>query len=364
MRSPDSAPRYARGVKCSPTAMPRRCLPAKLAAATAARVSGTEMSRLDTLDDAPVATAPAASLPTLDLRQADAAVAAMARGCREWGVFHLVGHGLALEALQEVRDLSRAFFARPQGEKRALSRSKANPWGYFDRELTKTRRDRKEIFDIACGDGGPGAPFEGATPWPREPARFEAVMRRYADACAELSARLLAILAQSLGVPEAALAGRFRPSHSSFLRLNYYPVRDALADELGPSDLGIHHHTDAGALTVLLQDAVSGLQVFRDGLWHDVAPLDGALTVNIGDLVQVWSNDRYPAPIHRVRAMTREDRYSAAFFYNPSYTATIAPEVAGEPAHYRPFSWKAFRAGRAEGDYADYGQEVQISDFL
>jgi isopenicillin N synthase-like dioxygenase len=57
--------------------------------------------------------------------------------------------------------------------------------------------------------------------------------------------------------------------------------------------LGVKHHTDAGALMILLQDVQPALEVFRDGRWHLVEPLADALVVNIGDVVEVWSNDRY-----------------------------------------------------------------------
>jgi hypothetical protein len=50
--------------------------------------------------------------------------------------------------------------------------------------------------------------------------------------------------------------------------------------------VGIKSHTDAG-LTVLLQNQVGGLQVKHGSEWVDVKPLPGALTVNIGDFIQV-----------------------------------------------------------------------------
>lgn len=77
----------------------------------------------------------------------------------------------------------------------------------------------------------------------------------------------------------------------------------------------MHHHPDARALTVLLEDGTPGLQVLHDGQWHDVAAAPGPLIVNIGDMVQTWSNDRYLAPARDAGA---RDRYSAPFFYNPS----------------------------------------------
>ena len=93
------------------------------------------------------------------------------------------------------------------------------------------------------------------------------------------------------------------PSHTSFLRLNYYPVQDPLSDlpvaQREGTDLGVHHHSDAGAVTILIQDQVGYLQVLKDGMWHGVKSIEGALVIKFGDMVQVWSNDEYrTTPIH------------------------------------------------------------------
>jgi isopenicillin N synthase-like dioxygenase len=163
----------------------------------------------------------------------------------------------------------------------------------------------------------------------------------------------------------------FAGNHTGFIRLNYYPVRDPLAGSpvahQEEADLGVHHHTDAGALTVLLQDTVGGLQVFRDGFWHDIPPVEGAFVVNTGDMMQVWSNDIYQAAIHRVLAMESHDRYSIPFFFNPAATSTVRPLPSVVSKHhaarYRSINWSDFRSKRTDGDYADYGPEVQISQY-
>ena len=104
----------------------------------------------------------------------------------------------------------------------------------------------------------------------------------------------------------------------------------------------------------------------RAGQWHSISAERGSIVVNIGDVVQVWSNDRYIAPIHRVLASDQAVRYSAPFFLNPSFEASYAPlrgALRGAPPRYRAISWREFREGRARGDFADYGHEIQISDF-
>ncbi len=116
-----------------------------------------------------------------------------------------------------------------------------------------------------------------------------------------------------------------------------------------------------------MQDAQPGLEVFRNQRWHLVEPRADALVINIGDIVQVWSNDRYRASLHRVVADESAERFSAPFFFNPAYDMNYAPLPssidAQHPARYSAINWGEFREQRAAGDYADYGEEVQISDY-
>jgi isopenicillin N synthase-like dioxygenase len=287
---------------------------------------------------------------------------ALDEACRGWGCFQIVGHGIPEPLVAQTLEEMARFFALPRERKAAIERTRENAWGWFDQELTKNVRDWKEIFDFGpVADGGPMA---GSEPqWPDGLPEFRSSMEAFYAAAERVAEGLLAGISRCLGMPDDYLAAGYRAGHTSFLRLNYYPVCSA-PDE----HLGISRHTDAGAVTVLLADAEPGLQFLHDGEWHTVAPNPDALTVNIGDIVQVWSNDRYAAPVHRVLANAERERYSAPFFYNPSYDTDYAPLPGviskNRPARYRPINWGEFRAGRAAGDYADYGNEIQISDYL
>lgn len=314
----------------------------------------------------------APTVPVIDLSGPPATVRSqMARACADWGFFHLVGHGLDPDLLAAVMAQAQGLFRAPAQAKRALSRSRDNPWGYYDRELTKNRRDKKEIFDIgpdAADLPADGDTFSGATPFPAWQGGFEPTARAYFAACEQLCLRLLQVISTTLGADGDELARAFAGVHTSFLRLNHYPTSDPMGDEAAePAGLGIHYHTDAGAITVLLTDAVPGLQVLKDGVWRPVDPLPGGLIINMGDMVQIWSNDAYQAPLHRVLAMEARERFSLAYFFNPAYSAVIRPlpEAVVPPAspHYRDLPWGEFRRRRADGDFADYGAEVQIGDY-
>jgi isopenicillin N synthase-like dioxygenase len=298
------------------------------------------------------------------------------QACRDWGVFYLDGHTLDRELARRMFAAMHGFFAQPVALKQTVERTASNPWGFYDRELTKNVRDWKEIFDVGpdiTTDGLPGARAQ----WPDETRAvamrgFRETLQAYSAACEQVALRVLHAISANLGMPARYLDGCFDATQTSFLRLNHYPAcaNPAPADTPGipaSGHLGIHHHTDSGALTVLLQDGQAGLQVLHGEHWRLVQPRENALLVNIGDIVQVWSNDRYRAPLHRVLANATAARYSAPYFYNPSYTTVYAPlpgacDVAN-PARYRPIHWGEFRAARAAGDYADYGEEVQISRY-
>jgi isopenicillin N synthase-like dioxygenase len=309
------------------------------------------------------------SVPVIDTSRLGSSISlrAIDRACREWGFFQVVNHGIDGELTRGLQREMRAFFARPLAEKRRVERSAENPWGFYDRELTKNVQDWKHIFDCGPEDDG-----ELRTPWPSGSPGFRPALLAYMKACERLAFRLLAAVSLNLGMPADHLARGFRPSHTSFLRLNYYPVCPApeLPAEVRTPDrghLGVNHHTDSGALTLLLQDEVPGLEVHREGRWHLVEPREDALVVNIGDVVQVWSNDRYRAALHRVRASADRPRYSAPFFFNPAYDTHYAPLPttcgARSPARYRPIRWGEFRTLRAAGDYRDRGEEIQIDHY-
>ena len=319
------------------------------------------------LDLAPVAdTDTLGSVPVIDISAPwEEVVAEIAAACRDWGFFQVRGHGVPEAVMTDTLSAARAFFALPREAKRAYLRTRENPWGYYDRELTKNARDKKEVFDIgpdAAGQHSKGDAFEGRTRWPDKPANFRAAIEGYVSAADRVSTLLLKAIGEGLRASDT-IAAAFGAAHSSFLRLNHYTVEDPMAGEQSDrAGLGVHHHSDAGALTLLWQSDTAGLQVYRDGYWFGIPPIHDAFVINIGDMVQVWSNDLYIAPQHRVVAMESVDRFSFPYFCNPSYGAVVEP-LGPEAPHYRAVHWGEFRRKRADGDFADYGAEVQISDY-
>jgi isopenicillin N synthase-like dioxygenase len=298
------------------------------------------------------------------------AVQQIADAARRWGFFQIVNHEVPSADFAEVWSETQRLFQKPSAEKETLLRTLDNPWGYYNNELTKNQRDKKEVFDFT--DADPDPIYHSANRWPIADEEFKQLMLNHQQACTQISLCLLQAFCVGLDLPANYLQNEFSPGHTGFTRLNYYPVQDPMADSSHSyqptADLGVHHHTDAGALTILLQDSIGGLQVHHDDQWHNVPVVENAFVINTGDMMQVWSNDLYRAAIHRVLAMDTKDRYSVPFFFNPSARTTVEPLPStvneNKPSHYRPIDWAEFRSKRTDGDYANYGGEVQISQYL
>lgn len=315
------------------------------------------------------AAADAQHIPVIDVSdlESPAVLDQLALACKRWGFFQAVNHSLDTSRLQA---LAHDFFALPLDVKLAVKRRRDNARGYANDELTKQKVDWKEIFDF----GGPCVPradanacADGVSQWPAQLGdAFERDLMRYFNEAARLSHRLLRALAASVGLNATAAAECFA-QHTSFQRLNYYPVLPQAPE----GTLGISRHTDAGALTLLWQEpGVSSLQVYSgykedrgDGAWVTVHPLDGALTVNIGDMFHVMTGGVCAAPEHRVLTNPTRARLSSPFFFNPGFDCNVSVMLAQAPQRFRPINWGVFRSKRFEGDYADVGEETQIEHF-
>ncbi|KAK8964111.1 Flavonol synthase/flavanone 3-hydroxylase [Platanthera guangdongensis] len=300
-------------------------------------------------------------------------VAEVGAACRDWGFFQIVNHGVPAELLDRVHSAAGEFFALPIEEKRRVRRGDENPLGYYDTEHTKNVRDWKEVFDFTANDPiiTPVSSDSGEirtdvfwNQWPENPPDFRNACEEYAEAMKNLAFKLLKLLSLSLDLPP----NRFKPffvDQTSFLRLNYYPP--CPSPDLA---LGVGRHKDPGALSILSQDDVGGLDVKRkiDGEWVRVKPIPNAYIINIGDITQVWSNDAYESVEHRVSVNSERGRFSVPFFFNPAHYTDVRPleELTNEenPAKYEDYNWGQFLNSRTNSNFKKLHKEnMQISDF-
>lgn len=309
------------------------------------------------------------NVPTVDIsRPTQISMAAVDAACREHGFFLLTGHGLDA-LIAATWHQTRRFFAADRAVRVAIERTLENPLGYYDRELTKRKRDHKEVFDFVDH----ALPtLDAKNRWPDQLPGFRAGMVAFFDAFSLLAERTLSLVHDALTLSLPARNHNIGSRHSSTTRLNHYPLHDPVPQSerdqlpaLGATALG--YHTDPGVLTLLLQDDTGGLQTqTRDETWLDVPPTVGTVVVNLGDCMQAWTNDRYRAAVHRVLPMTQHNRYSIPYFYNPPRDAIIEPiaELCADGARYRAIAWREFIRARVTDNYSDLGSDdTQVTDY-
>lgn len=296
-----------------------------------------------------------------------------------WGFFELQGHGVEHQRRQDLFAAQRGFFALPDAEKLSLRRTAVNARGYNPGELTKNSLDAKEILDIghkpdptAADDALVNRVADGWNQMPKDAGISEPILS-WLDLCEPLAIEVYGWLLCAMGADEDLTS--LSDGHTSFLRLNAYSDAYQLTQQKStgtdsPAPLGIHRHTDAGLLTLLVEDGHHALQVLHEGQWRMIEPAPDAFIINTGDMLQVLSNDRFVAPEHRVLgSVGSQYRLSAAYFFNPPYEQVIQPKSSkhvdsnDDQPRYRGFTWKEFRGRRQAGDYEDLGEEVQISHY-
>src|SRR5690606_24581271 len=96
--------------------------------------------------------------------------------------------------------------------------------------------------------------------------------------------------------------------------------------EADDEQFGVSPHTDFGTLTLPCQDPIGGLQVQgRGGDWIVARPIEGTLVVNVGDLMERWTNLRFKSTPHRVINRTGRQRLSIAVFVDPNFETPVVP---------------------------------------
>lgn len=275
------------------------------------------------------------------------------------GFMYVKNHGIEQGFVDEVFDITRAFFNLPMADKMALhvSQSDVALRGYIEPFGENTdpgkTRDLKECFDIGPERAALQGPFFGPNQWPAAMPDFQRLVYGYHEKMVTLSKQLLRGIALSLDLPETHFEA-IMADPISIQRLLHYPPQNGIADK---DIIGIGAHTDYGNLTILAQDDVGGLQVMnRDGNWVDGTPIRGAFVINIGDLIQKLTNDIYLANMHRVINTSGRERYSIPFFIDADFDAVIAPlpscVSAANPQRYQPVTCGAHKFGRFVASYA------------
>jgi isopenicillin N synthase-like dioxygenase len=276
--------------------------------------------------------------------------------CRSTGFLAVSGHGVPQPIIDAAWSAAHAFFDLPAEAKDKVRAPYAGyPYGYLGpgvEALAKSKGadtppDLKESFNGGPLSVPPGLSDPEAlsfcyaeTIWPAAPEGFADAWKAYYREMENLAARIMRVFAVALKLPEHFFERMIDRPISAMRALNYPEASVAPK----PGQLRAGAHTDYGSLTILLPQAGSGgLQIYTpEGKWSEVPPVPGAFIINIGDLMALWTNDRWVSTLHRVVNSdgNAARRQSFAFFHQPNWDAEISCIESclapGETPRYAP----------------------------
>ena len=279
---------------------------------------------------------------TVDLQAQRKCAQEIFTACSSTGFFYLTNHGIPISLTDAVLSLGRDFFLESSTEeKAAVMREKvgvgngdgARGWQPLRDNVTLGKRDWQEALDLYCEDdgtenGGPGQapPYEllkGRNLWPQRPEQLKGTYQEYVERMLQLGKAVVTAMGAALDVGDEEIFARHTlKSYWGMRLIGYSPIPDSPQANLDDG-VSCGEHTDYGCVTLLLTDSVKGaLQVkTTSNAWIDADPVPGAFVVNIGDMMERWTNGLWKSTTHRVVHRGDAFRVSVPFFYEPDFEA-------------------------------------------
>ncbi|WP_109807807.1 isopenicillin N synthase family dioxygenase [Sphingosinithalassobacter portus] len=285
---------------------------------------------------------PLAQVPLVSLAQAesdpDGFAQAFGDSFKRFGFAMIRDHGVPQELIDRAWATTKAFFDLPEAEKRSyFIEGQGGARGYtpYKTEIAKgaSHVDLKEFWHI--GRQLPqGHRFSDVMPpnvWPDRPEGFRETFLEMFAAFDRAGDRLLSAIARYLGLAPDWFDPAVKDGNS-VMRLLHYPPVPADAPEVRAGA-----HEDINLITLLLGAEEAGLELLdRDGKWLPIKPPEGAMVVNVGDMLQRLTNHVLPSTTHRVVNPAPErrghSRYSMPFFLHPApdFMLTALPQCVSE----------------------------------
>ncbi|PON43033.1 Oxoglutarate/iron-dependent dioxygenase [Parasponia andersonii] len=285
-------------------------------------------------------------------------LSSLAQTCKTWGFFHIINHGISKDLYSKICSMSNDLFSLASETKLKL--------GPFSSSKTYTPHFLASPFFESLRVSGPNffasAQSSADVLFEQQSSLFSEMLQEYGTKMAELSKKITEILLMSLGDGFKKYESEFK-NCQGYMRINNYSAPQNLEDEVE----GLGMHTDMSCVTILYQDQIGGLQVrSEEGKWMDISPCEGTLLVNIGDMLQAWSNEKLRSSEHRVVLRRPENRFSLAFFwcFEDDKVVFAPDDVVGEGNEriYKPFvclDYLKFRENNERGKFEKVGFTVK-----
>ncbi|KAH7686964.1 Leucocyanidin oxygenase protein [Dioscorea alata] len=285
-------------------------------------------------------------IPIIDIKMFDSEDEAVRKQCVEevrsaavnWGVMHIVGHGIPAELIDRLREAGKRFFDLPleEKEKYANDQSSGMIQGYGSK-LANNASGQLEWEDYFFHLMFPQNQTNLSI-WPRYPPDYTEVTKEFAKELRVVMTKMFNLLSLGLGLPAEKLEAEAGGMENILLqmKINYYPKcpQPSLA-------VGVEAHTDVSHLSFILHNNVPGLQVFYDGKWVTAKCVPDSIVVHVGDSLEILTNGLYKSVLHRGLVNKEKVRISWAVFAEPDKEKVLLrplPELVSDdaPPKYEP----------------------------
>lgn len=261
---------------------------------------------------------------------------ALGRSFAEYGFSVIRDHGIPQQLIDRGQATAKAFFALPTATKmKYWVEGGGGARGYtpFGTEKAKDAAifDLKEFWHIgrSLPDGHPLSGYMAPNIWPAEIDGFRDIYAALYTAFDAVGGRVLEAIALHLGLDQQFFAPTVADGNS-VMRLLHYP---AVPDDAPEGAIRAAAHGDINTITLLLGAEEAGLELLtRQGEWKAVDVPDGALVINVGDMLDRLTNGKLRSTTHRVvnpagQAARQRARYSMPFFlhFRPDYVIETLP---------------------------------------
>ncbi|KAM5560169.1 protein SRG1-like [Rosa sericea] len=236
------------------------------------------------------------------------------QACKEWGFFQVVNHGVATEVTKGLQEAAEKFFELPLDEKNRIAMPPNDIQGYGHTNVDHKVLDWSDKLVLVVYPHQ----YRKLEVWP--PTPFKEAIETYSSEVRRVGEELLRSLSLIMGMQKDAVLGLHQELVQP-LSVAYYP-QCSMPEKV----LGLSAHSDKGSLAIVMQeDDVMGLQIKHNGKWVPIKPIDDAFIVNVGDIIEIWSNGKYKSIEHRVVTNESKARISYSTFCLPHQNAEIEP---------------------------------------